>query len=224
MIELGIGSFLGLIFMGLLVMFFLHSKSQSEKPRSSMLLQDSLYAGLKVLTRDLQETSLLSVRTFPSAKFPKEPPGLSLESPRTIVGTPSQLIIGPYGRVQWQKYVYYTLRPSTKNPRLGELIRDEATLTDQPDPLDISRRIPVASATLPSLTKGTPSRRQVIFRNLALPGQTLVGGSVLDDQGGFRARVQGETVQLELIAQSDSNLSGKATVLRIPVQVKPWNF
>ena len=150
---------------------------------------------------------------------------MSLASPRTLDGTPSRLMFSEYGAVQWQKYVYYSLRPRPNHPGLGEFVRDEAALaTDQPNPADVSRRIPVASAALPSQSKGTPQRRRVLFRNIVLPHQPLPGGQTLDHRGGFRAQVVGETVELELIVQSDKTLSAKTTLLRLPLAVKPGNF
>jgi hypothetical protein len=204
-----VGGFLGLLFLGLMVQFFLNSRAQSEKPRAAMLLLDTAYAGLHILERDLQESSVLSIGCYPNPQAAGERPGLSLLSACTREKD-SHLVVGPFGHVLWQKYVYYSLRPIA-NSQLAELVRDEGPLDDQPHPADINHRIPMPSGLLPSQAPGTPSLRRTVFHSLAA-------------NGGFVARLQGDTVIVELMLVSDPRLFNKQSSVRVPIQVKPCNF
>lgn len=209
MVELAVGSFLGVLFLALMLKFFLNSRSQSDKPRASMLLLDSAYAGLHVLESDLQESSILSVSCFPNPQAARESPGLSLLSPRSREKD-AHLVVGPFGHVLWQKYVYYSLRPNS-NPELADLVRTEGPLEDQTHPPDVNHRIPMPSGLFPSQAPGTPSLRRTVFHSLA-------------STGGFAARIEGDTVVVELVLVSDPKLFNKQSRVRIPLRIKPCNF
>jgi hypothetical protein len=146
---------------------YLQTRSMYEHPRASFSVQQDIMHAARWLKRDLLETNVVTIRSFPATNK-TDPASLSLESPRTMDEN-QQLTIGKYGIVVWQKYVYYRLVSNASSPGTASLIRDEGPLNDQPEPLDPQHLIPMASGIAAFQAPGVTGRRRVIATNL-VPG------------------------------------------------------
>lgn len=225
------------MFVATLIMFcayVLYSQGRNflEKPRASYNVQEDIMQLARFVSRDLEETNLLTVQSFPNAANPDEPPGLSLQSPRSFDG--DLLVMSEYGNVRWQKYVYYTLVPVSE--RVGNLVRKEGTLDeDQPNPLDPDRRVPMASGKKPT-EGGGPSNLRIVARNVLLPNLRTPYATT-DPFGGFKVTslvgegmgpllgVGGreEPIRVDLGVLEVSPSTQKTSVLTMTLKVMPRN-
>lgn len=186
MIEMMVAMFVAMLIMSATYFLYVQSQTNYEKPRASYTVQEDLMQLSRWITRDLSETDLQSVMSYPNTQNSKEPPGLSFESARTLSTSQygyEKLVMGSYGAVAWQKFVYYTLQPV--DSQTGNLIRKEGQLSDQPSPMGGSYLIPVISPMVPS-TGGMQQTERIIARNVILPNVTIPGIGTFDQWGGFK--------------------------------------
>jgi hypothetical protein len=142
---------------------------------------------LRWIRRDLQETALTSLTTYPNASNSAQPPGCSFVSAREP-GTVSEsnLNTSVYGKPRWVKFVLYSLKDQGDGRR-GELIRWELPFND-----DQKDFVPHSCATLPNAFSEGKYRR-VLLRDVLLPKQKVPNLKGMpdyqsDQNGGFRVQ------------------------------------
>lgn len=174
---------------------FMLGRSAQQTTVSGYLVSGEADTALRWLRRDLQETALVSIRTYPNPEKPSEPPGCSLISPRQPSEKNPDFQVSPYGKPLWSKHVFYTLKLNGAG-RVGDLIRWEQPLT--PEEKDY---VPHVANLMPSSISNSTNKR-VLLRNVIGPKQdvkNLLGADNFktDDSGGFRVqfvqRIGGES-------------------------------
>lgn len=185
LIEMIVAMGVALVVMTCAYALYRENRLMLEKPRASYSLQDDLLAGTRWIQRDLSETNLLSIRTFPNSSAPDEPPGMAMLSPRSAID--EVLVLSEYGGVRWQKYIYYTLEPV--DATTGNLVRMEGPIADMSTPLDAGRRVPLPSTKIPTMG-GDPSSRRIVARHLLLPNASLPAEVGKIPGGGFEAGIE----------------------------------
>lgn len=231
-IEMVVAMGVAMIILASAYILYRENRLLLEKPRAAFSVQDDLMAATRWLERDLSETNLLSVRAFPNAANPDEPPGLSLLSPRRRYD--EALVLSEYGGVRWQKYVYYTLEPV--DGITGNLVRVEGDLTDQPSPLDAGHRMPMPSGKTPS-RGGDGATRRVVAHNLLLANPQIPTGAAPMSGPGFSVTLRGSggvsplqgtapndgALQVDLRVYALSKVTGKPSALVTRLIVTPRN-
>ena len=233
LVEMAVATGVAMVILACAYLLYHQNRLLLEKPRASFNVQDDLMAATRWIERDLSETNLLTVRTYPNPTRKDEPPGLSLESPRRTFD--EALVMSEFGGVRWQKYVYYTVEPV--DAMTGNLVRYESPdLTDQPSPIDVGRRIPVASSKTPS-EAATPTTRHVLARNVLLAGAQFPSGAPVFPTPGFVAglRVNGVVtsvcsnvllqgpVEVDLRVYTVLPATGRASAISTTIIVEPRN-
>jgi hypothetical protein len=119
---------------------------------------------------------------------------------------------------------------------VGNLVRVEGPLTDQPSPMDPGRRVPIASAKRPSQID--PGIGRVVARNVLLPSVTAPGIGQTGTAGGFKVTgllpgeivgppiggsIHEEPLRIDLAVYELSSRTAKASVLTTTLQVMPRN-
>jgi len=151
---------------------------------SSYLVSVDTETAIRWIRRDLQETALVSIRTYPNADAPGEPPGCSFLSGRDLSEKDEgKLNVSTYGAPQWTKYVFYTL---VKGGRTGQLVRWEKAL-DAAQRDYVPRQTDVKPSAIPA---GTKSMR-VMIKDALEPSVTVdmladSPGWKTNEFGGFR--------------------------------------
>ena len=142
---------------------------------------------LRWIRKDLQETALTSITTYPNGSSGAQPPGCSFVSPREPAGGPdSTLNTSVYGKPRWVKFVLYSLKDQGDGRR-GELVRWELPFTEAQKDF-----VPHTCATLPNaFTEG--KYRRVLLRDVLLPSQKVSNLKGMpdyqtDQNGGFRVQ------------------------------------
>lgn len=235
LIEMLIAMGLAMFIMSATYMLYAQSRAWLEKPRASYNIQEDIMQLARWVQRDLEETNLMTVQSFPNPSTPGERPGLAFESARSFDG--DLLVLSEYGNVRWQKYVYYTLVPV--DGTVGNIVRVEGPLEDQPSPLDTGRRVPIKTNKLPSASDIPKGR--VVARNVLLPNLTANASQNLpatDQYGGFKitsllpgetmgplvgGAVHEEPIRIDLALAEISKQTLKASMLRMTLQVIPRN-
>lgn len=228
--EMLVAMFIAMLIMSATLYMYVQGRAFMEKPRASYSVQEDLMKLSRWIQRDLAETNLQTVQSFPSNVAGSEPPGLCFESPRRMGD--DALMFTPWGNVSWQKYVYYTLQPV--NALTGNIVRIEGPLTDQPTPIDAGRHIPIVSGKTPSRASGG----SVIARNVILPNVKVLGFADFDQYGGFKIttglpggpyvpltgkNTYDEPIRIELAVLEISTTTGKTSALTMRLQVQPKN-
>jgi hypothetical protein len=217
LVEVIIAGFIMLIILGSVFMLFVQSRKNYERPRATMAAQEQMMRVVHWLTQDLQETDIQSVRSYPNPQSPSEAPGLALISPR-LAGPPldagpaqtfstsAQGVTSfganaalPFGTVQWQKFVYYTLVTDPLHPGVGNLVREEGALpANQPaygsPPFNTHLPLGPDKDHPPSLAALEKTTRRTLAQDVLLANQTPSatgpylepGVGVLNGFGGFQ--------------------------------------
>jgi type II secretory pathway pseudopilin PulG len=184
----------GMVAMAVSALFQL-TRSAQQSTLSGYLVSGQADTALRWLRRDFQETALVSVRTYPSAAQPAQPPGCSLASARSGEDKNPELNISKYGTPFWSKHVFYTLQTSP-GARRGDLIRWELPLTDAEKDF-----VPRPATVLPAALSSNVNRR-VLLHDVLAPNTKVpnLGGKPnyqTDKYGGFRVqfvqRIGGES-------------------------------
>ncbi|CAN0457855.1 unnamed protein product, partial [Phaeothamnion confervicola] len=166
----------------ILALYQLATRAQNETISSYVVGGDTETA-IRRLRRELQETALVSLQTYPSDGNTSEKPGCSFTSARNSDGD-AALNVSTYGAPQWRKNVFYTVNPT--GAQTGQLVRWEKDLSAAE--MDF---VPRPTAILPS-TMGT--KQQSVPLKLVLLANTKVehlSGSpnyITDGFGGFRVQ------------------------------------
>jgi hypothetical protein len=182
--------FVGGLMLTVIYQMFITFGRQSQHPFVANAAEESMLTVAQTLQRDLIETNLQTVRSFPNSANPNEPPGLILESPRD---SNDVLQLGPFtpgdvrpgSQVLWQKWVYYSLRPNVKKPGFSELTRDEQVLPKQAAQqaqLGVNKYVtvmPFAPTDTPTTANVDPKRHRVLTTSMLSPNPPA------DVQGGF---------------------------------------
>lgn len=146
LIEMVVAMFLTTLILGASMTLYVQSSQQSARPGASMRMEADMLNSLRLLERDLSETSQQSIKVFPNKEFPQEPPGVSMESARSLSN--DTVVLSEFGGLRWQKYVYYTWDEAR-----AQLYRLEGNLWDQGLPFDVDRRIPQPSGLPPTAAR-----------------------------------------------------------------------
>lgn len=159
-------------------------RAAQQSTLSGYLVSGQADTALRWLRRDLQETALVSMRTYPSTAQPAQPPGCSMASGRSPSDKSPQLNISKYGTPLWSKQVMYSLKVDP-GARRGELIRWELPLTDAEKDF-----VPRPASALPNSFSSNVNRR-VLLRDVLAPNAKVgnLGGKPnyqTDKYGGFR--------------------------------------
>ena len=181
LMELAVYLFLFLLAGVALYQLYTFGTAAQRNTLSSYLVSGDTETCVRWLRRDLQETTLVSLRSYPGPDGPAERPGCSFMSGRTLGEGEFQAIPGQGGSA-WNKHVFYTLVPTSA--RTGELVRWER-------PLDAAEKdnVPRPSTLMPS-SLGT-NHRKVMLKQVLLPNTNvanLPGVPATDQFGGFRVQ------------------------------------
>lgn len=216
LIEMLVAMVVALLIVGCTLYLFLQSKYDMERPRASYSVQEDALSVARWLQNDLTETNLQSVASFPNAKYAAEPPGLSFESPRSLAD--NTLMVSTFGNVSWSKYVYYTLQPV--DAQVGNLIRKEGPLSDQPAPVDAAHHIPQMSGLPPTQggtsQPGANTTSRIVAHNVILPNASIPGvkPNPWDQYGGFK-------VSTGALGGAQVPLTGDP-IVEAPIQIDIW--
>lgn len=164
-------------------LFFL-GRSAQKTTIAGYLVSSQTDSALRWIRRDLQETALVSLRTYPSPIHPNQPPGCAFVSARDASDKSPKLNISQYGKPFWNKNVFYSLLPDPDGRR-GKLVRWENPLSEAEKDF-----VPRAPSALPNAFSN-PSHRRVLLHQVLLPNQKVANLEGLPNyetgkHGGFR--------------------------------------
>ena len=180
----------------LMTLFNVHRQSYNVTTATYLLGQEA-EAALRWIREDVRDSALASIRVYPSAEKPTEPPGASLASARN---KDEEYKIDKSGAPAWEKQIFYTFEPETGGT--GRLLRREVAYGKyQP--------IPTVSDTLPSAVPATKQR--VVLRGVVKPDAQLKGLAGVDTYGGFKLQFVRSDDTLTSWSPSDVTW-GKASV------------
>ena len=218
---------LAILAFGLMISAFISFRRQSETPLASMNMDQSTIQILRWFQREISETNLQSIRSLDKEN------GVILESARD---TSDNLTFNPFGGLAWKKFVYFQVKnlstpssvpmpPTVKvggttinGPQLGELNYDE-------DPAGVG----VEASQPTSLTPASnPGRHRLLGRNFLIENPNKMGCFVYyNDNAGnpqlFTDTQRGEPVCVALTLMEVSGSTGKPTIRKIFLQIKPKN-
>lgn len=135
---------------------------------ASYLVSAEADTALRWLKRDLQETALISIRSYPSAAQPSQPPGVSMASARDTTVNNGALQISKYGTPLWNTTVFYSVNLAP-GERTGELIRWEKPLSDAEKDF-----VPHPSDVMPNSVSGGDKSRRVLMHKVLIAPNTKV--------------------------------------------------
>ena len=179
LLELIVTMALSSLILALLVSLFILARRSSAATMASYFLSKETETALYYLRRDLQQSALPSITSYPQTG-----PGAAAEAPGMSLATAldpddiGKVRINDKGYPEWGNYVFYTVTREGSGPT-GSLVR-WVQRGASPNP------IPEPTSILPS-TLQSPSR--VVLRQVLLPQQTLPGlqaSTRTDQYGGFR--------------------------------------
>lgn len=177
-------------------LFSLSRKAQNTT-MAGYLVSGQADTSIRWIRRDLQETAMVSIVTYPNADKASQAPGCSFTSARDLGNTQSgeaKLNVSQYAKPNWRKHVFYSLQ--NKDGRRGDLVRWELGLTDAEKDF-----VPHTASTLPSAFSENKYRRvllhDVLLANQKVPNLKGQPDYQTDKHGGFRVmfvkRAGGET-------------------------------
>ena len=230
LVEITIYCFLAALVMTAMFAFFQYARVTSSVASAGFALGQDEMDALRGVRRDLQETSLQSLRSFPGQ--------VAMVSARDDNGV---FQVSQYGVPQWSRYVVLALEPGEYTCKL---IRFEVAS-------DFSNRIPQPAAqafTLPSsgarvlspnvlaagFAPGMDANDHAIIPQGTAPGGLTLGfvradGSLSalspnqsndNDQPGWTAGTT-DLVELKITLAEKSSTRGKWSVLELPIRVAP---
>lgn len=166
--------------LALITSLFIVGRRTSEATYSNYLVSRDTENGIGWLRRDLQNSSLASIRVYPGPNGANQQPGLSM---CTCVPPDKETTvqINQFGAPRWSSNVYYTLEPA--GPNTGNLIRWSTEL-----PAD--QLLPLPSSVMPSALSDKKNSH-TILHDVLLPNQNIFEGGTpgtTDARGGFRAQ------------------------------------
>lgn len=166
-------------------LFSLARKTQNTT-MSGYLVSGQADTALRWIRRDLQETALVSIVTFPNPDRTNQPPGCSFTSARDLGNVQSgeaKLNLSPYAKPLWTKHVFYSLKE--KDNKRGDLIRWELGLTEAEKDF-----LPHTASTMPNAFTENKYRRvllhDVLLADKEVPNLKGLPGYKTDKHGGFR--------------------------------------
>lgn len=166
--------------LALVMSLFIVGRRTGEAAYSNYLVNRDTENGIAWLRRDLQNSSLASIRTFPGPSGTNEAPGLSMCT-CVPADKPTTVLINEFGAPRWSSNVYYTLEPEGADT--GSLVRwTTAVPTNQ--------LLPLPSGVMPSAQSDKTNRRELLH-GVLLPNKNIFEGGTpgaTDDRGGFRAQ------------------------------------
>ncbi len=167
-------------------LFSLGRKTQSTT-MSGYLVSGQADTAIRWIRRDLQETALVSIVTYPNSNQTNQPPGCSFTSARDLGNAQSgeaKLNVSQYARPFWRKHVFYSLKDQGDGRR-GDLVRWELPLTEAEKDF-----VPHTASTLPNAFSENKYRR-VLLHDVLLADQKVPNLKGLPDHqtkkhGGFQ--------------------------------------
>ena len=168
LVELTVYFALSVLVLGVVFTTFFSGRRSFESTSSSYLVSQDAEAALRWMKADLAEAAFTTIRVYPNADHPDEPPGFSLAAPRD---RRNAFRLNELGAPKWTSHIYYTV-----NER-GQLIRwlEEVDF----------KGVPVASERLPSDASNRTLSR-VVLRNIVAPNTKLPAQeTALSERGGF---------------------------------------
>ncbi len=182
--EVIIAMVMGMIILSTIIMIFSYSSRAYDYASFSFSISRETSEAIQWLRKELTETSLGSIRVYPSKQFPAEKPGFSFAS--AYDPDLGGFQFSEAGTPRWDRFVFYSLIPDEKPlgpglPRTGTLYRWVQLMEDP-------WAFPLATSVLPSKShKENPGDSiRPILRHVVLPDQDLDGDSKADEYEGFR--------------------------------------
>lgn len=183
LIEIMIATFISAIILTVILTIFSFGRKAYDYSEYSHTIAEDTYFAIQWLRKDLQQTSLGTIRSYPNADYQEEKPGASFES---AIGVDSGTFeLTDFGTPNWSNHVFYRLEESGtqyykgRNLKVADLVRLEV-----PIPSDKTGTFPYPTDTLPSNADG--KNKRVILRDVIMNGQDLDGNGEKDEYHGFR--------------------------------------
>lgn len=186
LLEVVIYSAVFLLASALLAQVYTVTRKTQQTTASAYAVTGQTDTAMHWLRRDVTETALSSVRSYPGPTGIMKP-ALTMASARSIQGGENSrrsMLISEYGVPAWSYNIFYGLQKE-QGAETGDLVRWEV-----PVALKDNNRIPQV-ATMPTSMSDVVAPR-VVLRNVLCPGRTvqnLIGlssGFPASDWGGFR--------------------------------------
>ena len=225
--ELVVASAMGIMVLGVIVMALIQFRRQAESPAAIMSMEQSTFYFMRLLQRDLSETNLQSVRSLPGGT------GVVMASPRDLADS---LQLNALGLVDWKKFIYYRVAEVTSKvplpttvklgnasvrPGTGELSYDEDYSDSR---IGAEPRGPGSSPVL------KPGKHRVLAHNMLIDKSNENAGlsvyyvdRLSNAERPFTDTQQGEPVCVAINLMDVSSSTGKPTIRRLLMQVKPKN-
>lgn len=219
--EVVVAGALATAMLGVIVYLFFNFSRQAEQPIATMTMDQSTFAVIRWLQRDLAETNLQTIMSLPNES------GVIFESPRRI--TDDKLMFSSFGTVEWQKYVQYQVKPTTTDRPLPQGVQLGALHYDERPRQGPEATTPEPSFPTSAITSGVAERHKELGRSFMITDNaTRMGLHVYwtDSSNAvrqFTATERGEPVCVMLSLLEVSPRTGQPTIRRVPLQVKPRN-
>jgi hypothetical protein len=231
MVEVMIASFIAALVMYSVYLMFNSFRSGGANAHAQMNMEESTFAALSRLQRDLTETNLQSIRSNATNL-----PCLAFESARD---DGDKLTMTAFGIVKWTKFVFYQMEamPGTNPPR-GQLTYDD-TITGVVAEPSAPPSFPLAAGLHhrvlgQNFVLGPPGSHTVTLKMNAVRGpmsEDVVAGFYpywLDSTNtkhdfGDGATDRGEPVHVDMALIDYSPNTGQPTVRVLSIEVKPQN-
>ena len=212
LIEIFVGAMLFSLLLFALYSLFRVGRSFSHSASFSHMVSREFEAGVRQLRRDLRQTSLITMRSYPNPDT-DDAPGLTLLSPYDENG---RFQVSPHGTPRWNRHVHYTLVANGSGPT-GSVVRWE-------EPLQGAGFAPALSGLLPS--ELATDQRRTVFRNILLPNRTVDGvpSGTMDtgEDGGFRVwfvdRQEGQPESLTSLNPAVSQSEGTTKLVHVQLR------
>jgi prepilin-type N-terminal cleavage/methylation domain-containing protein len=218
LIEVLVGIFIGGIILTVIYELFILFGREAERPMASMTIEQSSLTASRWISKDLAETNLQSIRSYPSTANKNVYPALIMESARDINDDKFQM--SAFGTPAWKKFVYYQVEKSSTKPGVGDLTYDEDATGVGVEPGG------------PSVFPAPHSKKfRVIATDLQLgnPGQHVGMYAYWNDSSNnphdFESTnaERAEPVNVALTFVDTSPRTGKQTLRKLLLQIKPQN-
>lgn len=195
------------------------AKSTQQATYSSYLMSGRTYSALTILRRDLQNTALSAITSYPNSSDNGEAPGMSCPSPFGAEGErKGELHVNPYGSPEWKKTIHYTVQK--KGNHVGALLRWSKKI-------ETTDLLPLKGTLSPSQVEGDQGKgllEDVLLANQSISGVGENGQYTTGPEGGFSVRFVrrqgGEDGPESLSAENPSTQAASGNTRLVDVTLK----